>query len=202
MFPFNHGRFSETPQWNLQPTSTRVSAGTAVCCWACTQRWSTCNSMRSFRVSAWAMSYHDSSRQLSSESAKGQADVCISICSWIVKPFCFVVLIGMDMNYAYDKLDHSNSLAFSSLIFLSLTVRLLCLNCVVIFTQETHSGCRVSSLITKSKRLQHQWSLSCCWKLYTLVGNWTDQCDNTDFKRPFEASVPKHLNRSSDAWTQ
>lgn len=126
MFPFNHGWFSETPQWNLQPTSTRVSAGTEACCWVPTQRCSTCKSMRSFTVSASATSYHDSSRQLSSESAKGQADVCISICSWIVKPFYFVVLIGMDMNYAYDKLDHSNSLAFSSLIFLSLTIRLCC----------------------------------------------------------------------------
>lgn len=39
-------------------------------------------------------------------------------------------------------------------------------------------------------------------ELYTLVGNRTDQWDNTDVKQTFEDSVPKYLNKFSDAWTK
>lgn len=39
-------------------------------------------------------------------------------------------------------------------------------------------------------------------ELYTLVGNWTDQWDNTDVKQTFEDSVPEYLNKFSDAWTK
>lgn len=76
--------------------------------------------------------------------------------SWIVKSLDFVILFGIGMSYAYDKLGHLNKSLDS------LSTRLCCVQIVMSFLFKKCISASLSSLITKSKRLLQQWSLFHC----------------------------------------